>query len=95
MPCLKAIKTKRRMVNSDKKEELAPVGGERRAASSKESGGGLGQEGYKGPSVRRWPVVFPNRSEGWGLENRRTLGIGVQGRGKRRKWARPQSNPTF
>lgn len=42
-----------------------------------------GQEGYKGPSVRRWPVVFlRNRSEGWGLENRRTLGIGVQGEGK-------------
>ena len=42
-----------------------------------------GQEGYKCPSVCRVACIFLwNRSESRGLENRKTLGIDVQGEGK-------------
>lgn len=85
------------MVNSDKKRGVGPSRSERRAASSKESGGGLGTGGdTKARVYAEWPVVFlRNRSEGWGLENRRTLGMGVQGEGKAKVELEPQATPTF
>ena len=46
------------MDNSDKKEELASLGGERRAASSKESGGGLGTGGIKMPECMQGRLQF-------------------------------------